>query len=281
MKEEFKPIHWKNIKSTYFISNTGKVMNSLTGNILKPWINVSNGYYSYSLMANDNTVKKETLHVLVFIHFGDPKDVEIYKNSLGTYTYAINHKDGVKSNCNITNLELTTYKENYDHAVLHKLISVGEDLSYAKTTNEFVEHICELIESGKRNKEILKMLGFENNSYMKGLITRIRIGDAWKEISSKYNFEKKGSLRRNDLTTICNICKLIEYGHELKEMRYLLNVQPNDKDKFKKLVSGIRKRQIYRDISDNFTWWMEGSTTIEKNKNGYILFNRRSVYGQI
>ena len=35
--------------------------------------------------------------------------------------YEINHKDGVKSNNNLTNLELATHKENMEHAVRTKL----------------------------------------------------------------------------------------------------------------------------------------------------------------
>ena len=99
---------WKDVEgfSGYQISNLGRVK-SLRFNkesILKPGIN-NCGYYVICLHKN-NIQKQFLIHRLVANAF--------IKNKYKKLT--VNHKNGIKSNNHISNLEWATAKENIQHA---------------------------------------------------------------------------------------------------------------------------------------------------------------------
>ncbi len=84
----------------YAISNYGEVINIKTGNKLKPYTN-KNGYLEVGLSKNKRTHRKR-IHRLVGNAFID----KINEKSL------IDHKDGNKTNNNLTNLRWCNNSEN-------------------------------------------------------------------------------------------------------------------------------------------------------------------------
>lgn len=93
--------YWKVIPDydgKYLASNFGNIKNKITGNILSQF-NDKDGYKMVSINS-----KPKRVHRLVASAFlGNFPDLQI------------NHKDGVKSNNNIINLEWCTCKENNIH----------------------------------------------------------------------------------------------------------------------------------------------------------------------
>lgn len=97
---------WKRIEghSNYWIHQSGKVYSS-KGKIFLSFHNTSKGYKRTSL--NDRGVEtKKMLHVLIATAF-----IPNPQNKL-----TVNHKDGVKNNNSISNLEWNTFSENNQHA---------------------------------------------------------------------------------------------------------------------------------------------------------------------
>lgn len=106
---------WKDIEGyngLYQISNLGKVKSlgrrgkgcSLEDRILKPMIN-KDGYHLVNLKDTNHVAKWFTIHRLVALHFiPNPND---YKE--------INHKDEVKGNNTVTNLEWCTRDYNVSY----------------------------------------------------------------------------------------------------------------------------------------------------------------------
>lgn len=101
---------WKNIngyEGRYLISNTGKIISFLRGNV-KP---IKTGFtkYGYEKVNLHNEGRKKTLliHRLVALHFVP---------TVGGKDY-VNHIDGVKSNNTVSNLEWVTVSENNKHAL--------------------------------------------------------------------------------------------------------------------------------------------------------------------
>lgn len=118
---------WKDIagyEDTYKISDTGEVWSKdrmcvdskgrkrfRKGIKLNPDI-APNGYYRITL-AKNGTKKQRYLHRLLAEHFiPNPNNLP-----------QINHKDGNKLNCDLSNLEWVSVRENTIHAYKHGLIN--------------------------------------------------------------------------------------------------------------------------------------------------------------
>lgn len=264
-EEKWLPIKGDNIKPMYEVSNTGKVRNINTQKILKPYLNKQTGYYQVSLMRNDDSVVKKTIHRLVMETFTDEPE------KINDKAYVVNHINNIDDisetnpkGCNyLDNLEWVTYSDNAVHAVLHGKIPVGEDAPTAKSDNELVHAICKLFEENKSYKEVKDILGLPDNKYITSLLIRIRTGKQWKSISRFYKFEKKPCLRRHTDEDINKICEALDSGITSPTKIQEVTGIEEDYSSFKKLVWFIRNRKCYKDISDNYNWWKQGSTTIE------------------
>lgn len=252
-KEEWKYVEYKNTKTNrYMVSNFGNIRNNKSGRTLNPWTG-KNGYLYTSLMQKDNTVLKVAMHVLVATHFIPiPEELSKLNEPL-----VPNHDDFDKTNNHYTNLTWMTYAMNNQWNREFEHWKVCENAPNAKVSNELVHKICKLMEDGYLNKEIKEKLSLSNDKYYSALLTLIRTGSEWKEISKNYNIINKNTLRKNDDAYVDKICQLIEKNCTVKDMRKIMNIPDtnDDKDRFKKLVWFIRNRKSYKDISENYTWW--------------------------
>lgn len=110
MKEKWKPI--KGYEHIYAVSNDGRVKNLKTGRIIKPFIN-NKGYVMIQL--HKNGIRKLYLtHRLV---------AEAFISNPNNYP-CINHKNEIKTDNNILNLEWVTYSQNMLANGLSKRIAV-------------------------------------------------------------------------------------------------------------------------------------------------------------
>ena len=101
--EVFKPI--ENYEGLYAISNMGNVKSFISNKILKAC--TDNQGYSIVTLCKDKVHRTKTIHRLVAIAF--IPNLELKKQ--------VNHKDGIKQNNNVNNLEWATSKENILHAL--------------------------------------------------------------------------------------------------------------------------------------------------------------------
>lgn len=98
---------WRDIKDyegLYQVSNKGRVMNCRNGKILKPMKNSSG--YIYVRLSRDGFMKNYLVHRLVAMAFiPNPDNLPF-----------INHKDEVKTNSCVENLEWCTAKYNLEYS---------------------------------------------------------------------------------------------------------------------------------------------------------------------
>lgn len=151
----------------YMVSNYGSVY-CKRGYKVCQYID-RNGY----LEAKIDNVDK-SVHRLVLLTFDFNPN---YK------TLEVNHKDGVKTNNVLSNLEWCTRSENIIHAFDHNLAKSGEDHPNAIHSNAEVAEICKYIKYDNMNaKQISEALNVEYNTNFRKFVNRIRIGLSWKRI---------------------------------------------------------------------------------------------------
>lgn len=134
---------WKNIVKfeKYSVSNTGKIKNNDSDKILKQRLNKS-GYMQVSVKPNGRQGKSKTFRihrVLAVAWIPNPNDLP-----------QVNHKDGIKTNNTISNLEWVTHQQNIRHAFDNNLVPIkrGVDTSSAVLTDELVRCIREEYSNG-------------------------------------------------------------------------------------------------------------------------------------
>lgn len=164
---------WRVIKGEegrYAVSNEGEVMSmdfafsGLPG-ILKP--SMGRGYF-YVQLSNR---KRYSIHRLVCEAFIGPRPA----------TMQINHKNGVKTDNRLENLEYCTQSENMKHAFSIGLQSnKGENHSQACLTEEKVIQIMNRISAGERQGSIARSFGISQSQ-----VSYINSGKAWPHVTRK------------------------------------------------------------------------------------------------
>lgn len=110
--EEFYPV--PRGKGYYFISKTGKVLSLMRPRfpkILKPSIN-GNGYYMFGMFSGKDRINENVHRALCEVFLPNPNNLP-----------HLNHKDGCKTNNDLSNLEWCTPKQNTNHAVENGLMT--------------------------------------------------------------------------------------------------------------------------------------------------------------
>lgn len=173
------------------VTKSGRVYNNLTNRYIgeEPW---NTGYRcigcrdpSTILKSGRGKVRFVLIHRLVWL---------VFKNRDLDPDIEINHKDGNKTNCRLSNLEEMTSSENNQHAIdyLGKAISskgrkalslanAGERANGAKLKNKTVLKLRKLYRTGKYTQ---KQLALRCN-VSRSSVTRAISGISFKRVSPK------------------------------------------------------------------------------------------------
>lgn len=156
--------HYEN---RYLISPRGFIRNLADNSVLKPSFN-PNGYLKVGLANGDSSHGQFLLHILVAKHFiPNPYDYP-----------QVNHKNGIKSECDKDNLEWMTSKQNIEHAFRTGLrpgyMSADDKETYLQRVfdGEMVGEIARAI--GRRPETLHKML--------RETADRLNKRDAWDSV---------------------------------------------------------------------------------------------------
>ena len=167
MKEIWKPIP---DFPEYFVSNRGIVISHKLGKIriLKPGFN-GYGYKIVSICGENGPITR-AIHRLVLLAFiGKPPP-----------KYETNHKNGVKTDNRVENLEWITHKENVQHSFDNnfQISARGEQNGKSKLKNGEVWLIKRLLGIETKILTIAKMFNVDSKT-----IRNIHAGKTWKHIN--------------------------------------------------------------------------------------------------
>jgi len=246
MEKSLLEIAWRPIVideqvTSYSVSDTGLVRRNKNNMILTPRM-TDNGYLVVKLHVNGRVVDRR-LHRLVGETFiPNPENKR-----------TINHKDGDKTNNNVSNLEWATHKENIDHSISTGLSkwARGIDTGSNIYTEEQVHEVCRLLEDGKQPAEVANIMNVSVT-----LPRNIKYNNKWKHISSQYNLPVAGELPRSPVGKIYpsklytqeqihQVCKLLQEGYSHAEVANLAGVTVG-------LSSSIKGRRSWTSISKNY-----------------------------
>ncbi|MCQ2771360.1 MAG: HNH endonuclease [Clostridia bacterium] len=149
MDKIWKPMLYKNeyLGDRFTISSDGDIYSLKSKKVLKQKLNKTTGYYALcvSLGSRENKKYLKT-HIAVASTFLDCSD----------YSLVVNHKDGDKTNNNVSNLEWVTQKENMAHASEHGLFNVhkGSDVYNSKLSSDDVRQIRKMLADGMKQSYI-------------------------------------------------------------------------------------------------------------------------------
>lgn len=165
-----------NIQPWYMVSTYGRVFSKLTGYLLQTDI-LNSGYIRIQFRSIDNTKLDCLVHRIMML---------CYCPILNKDKMQVNHKDGIRINNYIWNLEWVTQSDNMIHSTNSNLnIRYGN----SKLQEDVIHAICKGIELGMTPEEIsITILEEPYDIRLDDIIRRIKNKKNWENISCKYNF---------------------------------------------------------------------------------------------
>lgn len=175
------------IYTQYLVSDTGEITNVNTGKVLKQNVN-DNGYLLVTITITKGEYKRYRVHRLV---------AETFLENPNNFS-DVNHKNGIKTDNNLYNLEWCTRSYNIKHAKAMGLnTSIGQTHVMTDLTNKDVEEVCFMLEKGVPIKIISDI-----TNICKQTIVNIKNGRTWEHISKGYNITTTKKPRLTDESVI-------------------------------------------------------------------------------
>lgn len=217
----------------YCATYDGRIYSLYSNKFLHPNVQKKTGYAMITL-CEDGERFQELFHRVIALAFVD--------NDNPSVKTQVNHKDGNKLNNAAWNLEWVTPKENTVHA--HE---TGLKKNYVNKFRSLDDatalEICRLLEQGARVKDICEMFGVNQV-----LVSSIKNGSVYPDISKEFNFRKVPSSNRMSESKVIGICEDLS-DKVLSVSRIAKKWGANYK-----AVKNIKDRKTYTYISNNYDW---------------------------
>lgn len=218
----------------YFVTEDGKVFSSKRGSLVELSQSVQRKYWAVKLWVNGVRKHIHTHRLLAATFIDNPESKPF-----------VNHKDGNKLNCCVSNLEWVTRQENVDHAMENNLVPamVGVDNGRAILTEDEVKEIYFSLLQGESSIVLARLYGVEQTTI--GNIKRRRL---WKHITGELpviNIKPKTEKQSED--KVHQICKMLELGSKPTPIAKELEVSVD-------LVYDLKRRKGFNHITSLYNW---------------------------
>lgn len=207
----------------YYVDEFGDVYNS-SGKKLKPFVN-PDGYRCLTLYLDKKKYHKRICRLVAETFISNPNNLPV-----------VNHKNSIRSDDRVENLEWCTVAYNAEHGATN-----NPDKYKAQAIIDYpeVHKICALLQDGLRSLDIAEILGVS-----KDIIDHISKKKTWKEVSKNYTFPPKGS--RVGKATALWVYDRLQEG---KTYQWIVDNTTNKRLSIK-IVSLIDSKRIYKEIFD-------------------------------
>lgn len=256
----------------YFISNYGRIYSELRHKFLIPFLD-EGGYLRVSIRISPNKSVFAGIHKLELMSFYP---------ILESDKFIPNHKDGVKTNNILNNLEWVTVSYNTRHALDNGLCHyIATDNPRSYLTNEQVEQICQYIKDGYSAPEIatLMHLGEENQNERNkicAIIRNIMYGSAYMSISMKYDIPGMQGDYRFPEEMAYDVCEIMSSkeseNYDYDDLADVLNIELGRRRYFKSFVIDIFKKTGYSDARNTYPNAKRPKPISKTHKNYYLYF---------
>jgi len=161
----------------YEITQDGEIFSYISNR----WLKQSISHYGYKFV---NLRGQPTLvHRLVALSFIPNPENKPF----------VNHKNGIKTDNCVSNLEWVTNEENMKHAWKSGLMKSGVHHGQSKFTEEQVHSICQMLSGGYSAQYISDNIGF---TVSRARVLDIRARRTWKPIGAQYTWKERATTSR-------------------------------------------------------------------------------------
>lgn len=218
----------------YFVTEDGKVFSSRKGGIKELSQSIQWKYWAVKVTVNGVRKHIHTHRLLAHTFIDNPENKPF-----------VNHKDGDKLNCVVSNLEWVTRQENVDHAMENNLVPamIGVNNGRALLTEDQVKDIYLSLLDGESASELARFYKVEPTT-----IGNIKRRTMWKHITKDFpviNIETR-ALKESE-EKVHEVCKLLEVGMKPTPIADELEVSLD-------LVYDLKRRKGFKHITSLYNW---------------------------
>lgn len=206
----------------YLITEDGEIYLKANGKPIKPFLN-SEGYRCV-VLTNGAERKHKRVCRLVAEHFiPNPNNKPV-----------VNHKNLIRDDDRVSNLEWVTVLENNLHGIENNRDNHRGNSTISK---EQAHRVCQLLAEGLRSIDIEKLTGVNKHT-----VNHISSGRTWTDVSSQYTLPKKST--KVSLNTAMWVIKQLESGKSPVE---ILNESKNTRMTLA-LIERIKDGSAYAEL---------------------------------